>query len=203
MAAGGSRPGFAPDSVGRPATGFLDCETPLALGDRPVLAFAVEQGALLVTLELDSPPATVPLHVQGNRTAESEVLVSVSAGQVVVALQGKKLLCARLKEPGLVDVEVLDLRAAEVGIFTAPDGLHLGCLGACRQLLRRCPLWSSAPAGTLGRGDGRPSAFEQGQDDDRMVTRVERTELNLTRALSPRRRRDALRIAGPSRSMDA
>jgi hypothetical protein len=34
------------------ANRFLDCEAPLALGDRPVLAFAVEQGALLVTLEL-------------------------------------------------------------------------------------------------------------------------------------------------------
>jgi hypothetical protein len=106
---------------------FLDCEAPLALGDRPMLSFALEGGALLVTLELASPPAEVPLHVRGNRSADAEVQVSVSTGQVVVvSVHGKTLLRARPGEPGVVDVEQLDLRPAGVGIFTAPDGLHLG-----------------------------------------------------------------------------
>jgi len=56
---------------------------------------------------------------------------------------------------------------------------------------------------TLGRGDGRPSVLNKGRSDDRLVTRVERTEFILTRALSPRRRRDTLRIAARSRSMHA
>jgi len=105
---------------------FLDCEILIALGDRSLLAFDIEAGKLLASLDVPSPPATAQVLVDKNRTPGADISLSGGDQQVTLVLGPHAILRARLLSPDSIEVDELDLRPLGLAIFADDAGLAFG-----------------------------------------------------------------------------
>lgn len=104
----------------------MDCEVPIALGERPLLSFNIEDGKLFVSVDVPAPPARSALLVRDNRVEGATAAASATAGLVTLSVGGETLLRAALASPDTVHVEELDLRPLGLAIVAGRSNLRLG-----------------------------------------------------------------------------
>jgi hypothetical protein len=105
---------------------FIECEAPLALGDKAMLAFSVEGGALRVLLDVPAPPARTAVSVRDNHAAGKDVNVRVDGNRVTIHVGDRAVLSASLVGSDEVDVAEFDLRPIGVDISATSMELQVG-----------------------------------------------------------------------------
>lgn len=117
---------------------FEDCESVLALGELPLLFFRVEEGVLLVTLDVPSPPAAIPVAVQANISRDNAVRVTNGTRNVTVHAGSRVVLMAKLAvgNDNLVEVDAFDLRPVGLAVHADATGFYVGSSVMSRNVIR-------------------------------------------------------------------
>lgn len=117
---------------------FEGCEVILALGALPLLSFRVEEGALLVTLDVPSPPAAIPVAVHANRSLDGAVQVTAGTRDVTVHAGSRLVLVAKLAAGSdhLVEVDAFDLRPVGLAVHADAAGFYVGSSMMSRNVIR-------------------------------------------------------------------
>ncbi len=105
---------------------FIDCGAAIAVGAVPLLDFAVEPGALSVSLDVACPPARTAVRVRDNRSEDPSIAVRAQGAVVTIERGGRVVLQARLLEGGAVVVDELDLSQVGLAISATSAELRLG-----------------------------------------------------------------------------
>jgi len=117
---------------------FENCEFVLALEELPLLSFLVEDGVLQVTLEVPSPPATIPVAVHANISRDNTVRVKTGSRDVTIFAESHVVLMAKLVAGNdrLVEVDAFDLRPVGLTFHADATGLYAGRSVMNRNVIR-------------------------------------------------------------------
>jgi hypothetical protein len=104
---------------------FVDCEKVVVIDDTPLFSVRTdENGGLLASLDVTSPPARQPVKVRENNVLAGSVRVEAREDETLILLHESCLLSTRRTKEGF-DVS-LDLRPIGLGIYSDANSLRLG-----------------------------------------------------------------------------